>query len=81
MVIKTIFVVFARKISVFFLPKKRSGGGGGERICGCPSGHIFGDPLDRKQTFFKGGLTSVTYLAENKWDCFYLVHTSLLAEL
>ena len=27
-------------------------------ICGRPSGHNFGRPLDRKQTFFKGGLTS-----------------------
>ena len=28
-----------------------------ERNCGRPSSHNFGHPLDRKQTFFKGGLS------------------------
>ena len=27
-----------------------------KRYCGRPTGHNFGHPLDRKQTFFKGGL-------------------------
>ena len=37
---------------IIFLPPKH----GRKRFCGRPTGHNFGHPLDRKQTFFKGGL-------------------------
>ena len=29
------------------------------RFCGLPTGHYYGHPVDRKQTFFKDGLTGV----------------------
>ena len=48
---------FLVKISSFSYQKKKKRGGGGGRFCGRPAGHNFGHPLDRKQTFFKGGLT------------------------
>ena len=44
--------------SSFLTPKKRKERGK-KRICGRPSGHNFGHPLDRKHFFFKGGLSSV----------------------
>ena len=50
------FFFFFFLISVLFLQKK----GWGVRSCGCPSGHNFVHPLDRKLPFFKGGLTYLT---------------------
>ena len=45
------FFFFQKKISNFLKKKKR--------ICGRPGGHALGHPLDRRQAFFKGGLTSL----------------------
>ena len=42
------------KISLFSYQKKKKGK---KEFCDRPTGHNFGHPLDRKQTFFKGGLT------------------------
>ena len=47
----TLFVLTG-EISVIFSQKKKKK----KKIGGRPSGHYFGHPLDRKQTFFKGGL-------------------------
>ena len=44
---------FFSKVSIIFLLKKKKRGKK-ERNCGRPSGHNFGHPLYRKQTFFKG---------------------------
>ena len=66
--------------SVFFFPpppppKKR----GGWRICGHPSGHSFGRPLDRKQIFIQGwpyfthfGVTMGRDLWSIVWQCWEL---------
>ena len=40
---------------IIFLPKKKKGNK--KLILRPPPGHNFGHPLDRKQTFFKGGLS------------------------
>ena len=42
-----LFFLLFQNIIIFVQKKKKN--------CGCPTGHIFGHPLDRKQTFFRGG--------------------------
>ena len=32
-----------------------------KKFCGLPTGHNYGHPVDRKQTFFKGGLKGIEY--------------------
>ena len=35
------------------------------RFCGLPTGHYYGHPLDRNQTFFKGGLINEMHVPIN----------------
>ena len=47
---------FCKKWTIFSYKKIKMGGGGGGGDCGCPTGHNYGLPLDRKQTFFVDSL-------------------------
>ena len=54
--------------SVFFLPKKKRKEREKQKSCGCPNGHNFGHPLDRKQTFLRVASNMYQYYHETQYS-------------